>query len=104
MTIDGARTFMSPTCGPQPAERVSEQEDFQADAGAEARASITSTPWATRLFRNIGGDRFDDASMRSGTAVGRWAWSSDSWDFDHDGFPDLYIANGMISGVIAKTI
>ena len=30
--------------------------------------------------------------------MGRWAWSSDAWDFNHDGFLDLYIANGMISG------
>src|ERR1700728_1969776 len=31
--------------------------------------------------------------------MGRWAWSSDAFDFDHDGYPDLYIANGMVSGV-----
>jgi tetratricopeptide (TPR) repeat protein len=30
--------------------------------------------------------------------MARWAWSSDSWDFDHDGFPDLYVATGMVSG------
>ena len=30
--------------------------------------------------------------------MGRWAWCSDSWDFDHDGYADLYIANGMITG------
>src|SRR2546430_2992293 len=30
--------------------------------------------------------------------MGRWAWSSDSWDFDHDGFADIYVANGYISG------
>jgi hypothetical protein len=30
--------------------------------------------------------------------MGRWAWCSDFWDFDHDGYPDLYITNGYITG------
>ena len=72
---------------------------FQADAGEQARAFYHQHAMGNCLFRNIGSDRFEDASMRSGTAVGRWSWCSDSWDFDQDGFPDLYIANGMISGV-----
>ena len=50
------------------------------------------------LFHNAGNERFADGSARSGTAMGRWAWSSDSWDFNHDGWADLYVTNGMISG------
>jgi tetratricopeptide (TPR) repeat protein len=30
--------------------------------------------------------------------MGRWSWSSDFWDFDHDGYSDLYVTNGYISG------
>jgi tetratricopeptide (TPR) repeat protein len=40
---------------------------------------------------------FTDTTDLSAARIGRWAWSSDSFDFDHDGFPDLYIANGMVS-------
>ncbi len=31
--------------------------------------------------------------------MGRWSWSSDFWDFDHDGYSDLYVANGYLSGL-----
>ena len=43
-------------------------------------------------------NNFRDATAESQTGVGRWAWSSDAWDFDHDGFADIYVTNGMISG------
>ena len=36
--------------------------------------------------------------------MGRWAWSSDAFDFDHDGFLDLYIANGMVSGPLRQDL
>jgi tetratricopeptide (TPR) repeat protein len=78
--------------------RVSEQENFQPDAGEEARSFYRKHAMGNCLFGNVGSNRFEDLGMRSGTTMGRWSWSSDSWDFDQDGFPDLYVANGMISG------
>ena len=29
--------------------------------------------------------------------MGRWAWSSDAFDFDSDGWEDLYVVNGMLT-------
>ena len=36
--------------------------------------------------------------------MGRWSWSSDFWDFDHDGYSDLYVANGYLSAVDKEDI
>ena len=83
--------------------RVSEQDIFQKDAGPEARAFYKQHAMGNCLFQNEG-DHFDDVSMRSGTMMGRWAWSSDAWDFNHDGFPDIYIANGMVSGTTQEDL
>jgi tetratricopeptide (TPR) repeat protein len=77
--------------------RISEQEAFQRGADQKARALYRKHAMGNCLFRNLG-DRFEDVGAQTRTAIGRWSWSSDAWDFNHDGFPDLYIANGMISG------
>jgi tetratricopeptide (TPR) repeat protein/peroxiredoxin len=78
--------------------RVSMQEVFQKDAPDEVRAMYRKHARGNSLFRNNKGGTFQDTSAAAGVEMGRWSWSSDAWDFDHDGFPDLYIANGMISG------
>jgi tetratricopeptide (TPR) repeat protein len=78
--------------------RISEQESFQKNAGDQARALYRKHAMGNSMFHNRDGEHFEDARSRSGTTMGRWSWCSDAWDFDHDGFPDLYVANGMISG------
>ena len=79
-------------------ERISRLDAFQKDASPETRAFYRKHAMGDSLFRNRDRKRFDDLTAKSGTAMGRWAWCSDSWDFDHDGYADLYIANGMITG------
>ena len=83
--------------------RVSMQDNFQKTAGPEARALFRKHSRGNSLFRNTG-KQFEDVTARSGTAMGRWSWSSDSWDFNHDGYPDIYVVNGMISGNIREDL
>ena len=78
--------------------RIAEQDVFQQNASAGTRALYRKHAMGNSLFRHSGADSFTDDTASSGTAIGRWAWSSDAWDFDHDGFPDIYVANGMVSG------
>jgi tetratricopeptide (TPR) repeat protein/peroxiredoxin len=78
--------------------RLSMQELFQEDAPPEVRALYRKHARGNSLFRNQEGKMFTEAGASAGVEMGRWSWSSDAWDFDHDGFPDLYIANGMVSG------
>ena len=49
------------------------------------------------LLRNRGNGTFEDVSQKAGAAFGRWAWSSDAFDFDNDGWEDLYVVNGMFT-------
>ena len=83
-------------------ERISEQEIFKENSPREVRALYRKHAMGNSLFHNPGpregGGGFDDRTVFAGVGMGRWSWSSDAFDFDHDGFPDLYIANGMISG------
>ena len=78
--------------------RISTQEIFQKEAPEATRALYRKHAMGNSLFRNNGDGVFQDKGESAGVAMGRWSWSSDAWDFDHDGFPDLYITNGMVSG------
>ncbi len=80
-------------------ERISTQEIFKKDAPAETRALYHKHAMGNSLFRNRGtASSFENNTRAAGVGIGRWAWSSDAWDFDHDGFSDLYIVNGMVTG------
>ena len=80
-------------------KRVSMQPEFQPDAPEEIKTLYRKHARGNSLFRNNNNDgAFRDTSTSAGVEMGRWSWCSDAWDFDHDGFPDLYITDGMVTG------
>jgi tetratricopeptide (TPR) repeat protein/peroxiredoxin len=93
-----------------PGERVTMQDEFKKNSAPEIRALYRKHAMGNSLFHNPLGARatksnsighqsaaFLDATDPAGVRVGRWAWSCDAWDFDHDGFSDLYCVNGMVT-------
>jgi len=48
---------------------------------------------ANRLFRNLGGLRFEDVTEQSGTGDRGWTQAISHLDFDGDGLQDLVVAN-----------
>jgi Flp pilus assembly protein TadD/peroxiredoxin len=78
--------------------RVSSQAKFHEKEPESLRAFYRQHAGGNSLYRNLGNGKFQNVSRQAGVQMGRWAWSSDAWDFDHDGYQDLYIANGYVSG------
>jgi tetratricopeptide (TPR) repeat protein/peroxiredoxin len=78
-------------------QRVSEQKMFQEKASENIRAFYRRHARGNSLYRNQGNGMFQNTSQQAGVEMGRWSWCSDFWDFDQDGYPDLYVANGYIS-------
>ena len=79
-------------------QRVSQQEIFHSKDSKAIRAMYCRHARGNSSYQNSGSGKFKNNAAESGTELGRWAWSADAWDFDHDGYSDLYITNGYISG------
>jgi len=80
-------------------QRVSEQPQFHQAAPERIRALYQRHARGNALYRNQGDGTFQNIGQKASVAMGRWSWSADFWDFDQDGYPDLYVTNGYISAV-----
>ena len=97
---DGAQDLYVANMWTAAGERIAMQDIFKKDAPKDVRQLYYKHAMGNSLLRNNGTDSggFQDTTSSAGVGMGRWAWSSDAWDFDHDGSLDLYVANGMVSG------
>jgi tetratricopeptide (TPR) repeat protein len=95
---DGRQDVYVPSMWEAAGQRVSGQKQFHAAAPEGIRALYRRHARGNALYRNQGDGTFENVGHQSGVEMGRWSWSADFFDFDHDGYSDLYVSNGYISG------
>jgi Flp pilus assembly protein TadD len=79
--------------------RVTTQKEFMPGIPDEIRkAYIRDAAGNSLLHHDKATGVFEDVTDKSSTRVGGWNWSSGAWDLDNDGYQELYVANGFISG------
>jgi Flp pilus assembly protein TadD len=80
-------------------KRVTTQKQFMPTVTNEVRSAYRRDAGGNSLLhhdRRSG--KFNDVTDDSSTRVGGWNWSSGAWDIDNDGYQELYVANGFITG------
>jgi tetratricopeptide (TPR) repeat protein len=50
------------------------------------------------LWQNLGDLQFTDVARETGTHSTGWGWAGKFFDYDNDGWLDLYVVNGWVSG------
>ena len=78
-------------------QRITAEPGFMRDAPAEIRSLYRRHARGNSLLRNRGDGTFEDVTPVARAEMGRWAWCSDTLDFDRDGSSDLYVVNGMFT-------
>ncbi len=78
--------------------RITYQRRFAPGQDAAAVAHLQRTARGNSLFRNSGDGTFEDVSESAGVTMGRWAWSSSFTDLNNDGWLDVVVANGFLTG------
>lgn len=79
-------------------KRITADEHCLAGVPPSVRSLYQKHNAGNSLYRNSANGKFEDKTAEAGSAMARWSWPCASWDFEHNGFPDLYVANGFVSG------
>ncbi len=77
--------------------RVTFQENFK-DEDERVKSRLQQFARGNTMLLNNGKGVFLDQSKDTGIEMGRWAWSSNFVDLNNDGWEDLAIANGFLTG------
>ena len=85
-------------------QRITSLRQFQTQRPDEEVQSYRRHAKGNSLFSNRGDGTFEEVGAEADVELGRWAWSSDFFDFDNDGHEDLYVVNGFITNEDTKDL
>ena len=69
------------------------QDLYFVDSGAVPKKTAEQAPGQSRLYRNLGGWRFEDVTSKAGLAGRGYAMGAVAGDYDADGDVDLYVTS-----------
>lgn len=78
--------------------RVTFQRQFGSGRSDTDVARFQRLARGNSLFRAGGDGVFTDVSEAAAVTMGRWAWTSKFADFNNDGWLDIIVANGFVTG------
>lgn len=78
--------------------RIAYQRKFHPRAENTTRNQLQRLARGNSLFENAQDGTFRDVSVESSVTMGRWAWGSMMMDMNNDGWEDIVVANGFITG------
>ena len=84
--------------------RIANQDAFQQRANTRVRNEFQRHARGNSLFRNLGNGTFADVSVDAGVTIGRWAWGAKFVDINNDGWEDVVVANGFVTGHQSKDL
>lgn len=78
--------------------RITRQPDFREDRAERQRDTFQRLAEGNSLYLNQGRGIFVDEGKSAGVRIGRWAWGCAAPDLNNDGWEDLVVANGFMTG------
>jgi hypothetical protein len=78
--------------------RISTQNNFKPNDDGKTKSKFLHLARGNSLFQLNDRKEFDDVSVAQSVTMGRWSWGSLFADINNDGWDDLLVANGYVTG------